>query len=386
MAGEWCRGRHDFRWRVRHAWTERHVRASVVVMTHPCGQDRSQVRLRQRYQPVQALASNRSDHPFADRIGLRAVRRRLQHGQAEIRDRFVQASREDAVPVVDQVPIGVVESNDLPQLLQGPCRTRVRRDVDAHQSAAAVLDDHEHVEQSECRRDRDEEVTGDDRVRVIAQEGRPTLIATRRPGGRFGMYFRTVRGETRMPSFSSNSLAMRSSPQSGFSVAMRRISWRSSSGIGGRPGRDLKRQNRRQPARCQRISVSGRTTTRASRQSKSRDSTASDTRVAASTRLGLTPRSWYSASCRRRKRFSASTDRRRLSDNTTRPARSASNRRTIRARTITPRSCHSSPTVPQRRQFVPDRIFAEHRGHQRRYRLSVDLIGTTTAPFASPSR
>ena len=85
-----------------------------------------------------------------------------------------------------------------------------------------------------------------------------------------------------------------------------------------------------------RISVSGRTTTMASRQSKSRESNASDTRVAASTRLGL-------------------------SDNTTRPARSASNRRTIRANTIKPRSCHSSPKVPQRGQFVPDPIFAEHR-------------------------
>jgi hypothetical protein len=47
-------------------------------------------------------------------------------------------------------------------------------------------------------------------------------------------------------------LAIRSSPQSGFSLAMRRINWRSSSGIGGRPGLDLTRQNRRQPARCQR--------------------------------------------------------------------------------------------------------------------------------------
>jgi len=35
MAGWWCRGRHDFRWRIRHARTERHVWASVVVMTHP---------------------------------------------------------------------------------------------------------------------------------------------------------------------------------------------------------------------------------------------------------------------------------------------------------------------------------------------------------------
>jgi hypothetical protein len=55
----------------------------------------------------------------------------------------------------------------------------VRRNSEAHKSAAAVLDDHEQVEPSECRRDRHEAVTGDDRARVIAQAGRPTLIAAR---------------------------------------------------------------------------------------------------------------------------------------------------------------------------------------------------------------
>ena len=181
------------------------------------------------------------------------------------------------------------------------------------------------------------------------------------------MYLRTVRGETRKPSFSSNSLAILSSPHSGFSMAIRRISWRSSSGIGGRPGLDLQRQNRRHPARCQRINVSGRTTTRASRQSKSRESNASDTRVAASTRLGFTPRSRYSASSRRRKRFSASKDRRGLTDSATRPARSASNRRTIRTKTITLRSCHGSPKAAPRGQPSRDRIFAEDTFQMRRF-------------------
>ena len=52
-----------------------------------------------------------------------------------------------------------------------------------------------------------------------------------------------------------------------------------------------------------------------------------------------------------------------LSDSTTRPARSASNRRTIRANAITPPSCRSPAKVPQLGQFVPDPIFAEHSGH-----------------------
>src|SRR5467141_4124925 len=69
------------------------------------------------------------------------------------------------------------------------------------------------------------------------------------------MYLRTVRGEIRIPSFSKSSLAIRSWPQVGFSEAMRRIKPRRSAGIIGRPGLDLSRQNSRQPARCQRITV-----------------------------------------------------------------------------------------------------------------------------------
>jgi len=80
-----------------------------------------------------------------------------------------------------------------------------------------------------------------------------------------GMYFLTVRGETRIPSFTNSSLAIRSSPQSRFSVAILRISARSAAEIGGRPGRDLNRHSSRHPARCHRIRVAGYTTTRALR-------------------------------------------------------------------------------------------------------------------------
>jgi hypothetical protein len=52
-----------------------------------------------------------------------------------------------------------------------------------------------------------------------------------------------------------------------FSVAIRRIRSRSSLDVDGRPGpfwRDLRRQKRRKPRRCQRTTVSGRTITRTS--------------------------------------------------------------------------------------------------------------------------
>jgi hypothetical protein len=51
------------------------------------------------------------------------------------------------------------------------------------------------------------------------------------------------------------------------------------------------RQNNFQPARCQRISVSGRTTVSAPRQQKSCDSRVRAIRVAESIRRGFTPRS-----------------------------------------------------------------------------------------------
>ena len=129
-----------------------------------------------------------------------------------------------------------------------------------------------------------------------------------RPGGRGERYFRTVRGETCIPSFSRSSLAMSTSPQVGFSLPMRRIRDCACFGIGGRPGRDFSRQHGRQPARCQRIIVSARTTTSASRQLQNRNRNANCRRVTGSIRRGLIPRSTYMAIWRRRKRFSASID------------------------------------------------------------------------------
>lgn len=143
------------------------------------------------------------------------------------------------------------------------------------------------------------------------------------------MYFRTVRGDTWISSFSKSSLAIRSSPQEEFSIAMRRMRPCNFRGIGGRPGRDFNRQNNRHPARCQRIKVSGRTTTSASRQSKNRYSSARETRVTGSTRRGLAPRSRYWASWRRRNRISASRDLRGRTAKPTHSIRSAASRTTM---------------------------------------------------------
>ena len=103
-----------------------------------------------------------------------------------------------------------------------------------------VLDDHEDVQHAKARRDGDEEITGEDSLGMQMQESRPAQIPSRAaPGGCRGTYLHTVRGETRISSFNSSSLAMRSSPQWGFSRAIRRMRRCSSAGIAGRPGRGL---------------------------------------------------------------------------------------------------------------------------------------------------
>jgi hypothetical protein len=74
------------------------------------------------------------------------------------------------------------------------------------------------------------------------------------------MYLPTVRESTKKPSLSDSSSAMRPSPQLGFSCAMVMMSARRFFGRGGRPtARDFQRQNSRNPARYQRMSVLGLT-------------------------------------------------------------------------------------------------------------------------------
>ena len=82
------------------------------------------------------------------------------------------------------------------------------------------------------------------------------------------------------------------------------------------------------------------------RQSKHRDRSVSITRVAASTRLGFTPRSRYSASWRRRNRISASSDSRGRNRSPHHWIRSQARRTMMENALSTPGSCHSYRSWP----------------------------------------
>ncbi len=83
-----------------------------------------------------------------------------------------------AVVVADAVPGALVEGRGLAQLLGHPSVSRMARHPDVHHAARPEFDDAERDEQPESEGDDLEEVTGPNRIGVVAQEGRPGLPVT----------------------------------------------------------------------------------------------------------------------------------------------------------------------------------------------------------------
>ena len=71
----------------------------------------------ERDHPVQALAPNRADDPLADRVGRGSSGWRLQHGQTESADGLVQMLGKDAIAIMEEVSVTVLEGDCFPQLL-----------------------------------------------------------------------------------------------------------------------------------------------------------------------------------------------------------------------------------------------------------------------------
>jgi hypothetical protein len=130
-------------------------------------------------------------------------------------------------------------------------------------SCASTTEDVEDVK-PDCRDG--EEVYGHKGLDVVLEEGPPSLSR------RFPNTYEIL-AHARLPDVDAElqKLAMNARPAPpGFSLLMRRMRSRNSRGTGGRPGLPLRIfhvQKRRNPLRCQAITVSGFTITSAERQS-----------------------------------------------------------------------------------------------------------------------
>lgn len=78
--------------RLWNAWSEAGVWATAIVVGHPFAKDQAEMSLVNGDQPIQTLPTQRPDHSFAERIGLRCPPWRLEHMPPHRRDRPANGS------------------------------------------------------------------------------------------------------------------------------------------------------------------------------------------------------------------------------------------------------------------------------------------------------
>jgi hypothetical protein len=101
-------------------------------------------------QLVQTLPTHRADQSFAKRVGLWRPHWDLQYVPAHRRDRPVDSGREDAVPIVEDEPVGCLPSDDRAKLLDRPLGCEMLGGIPVEDPTRADLEDDEHIEDAEA--------------------------------------------------------------------------------------------------------------------------------------------------------------------------------------------------------------------------------------------
>ena len=220
---------------------QREVSAPLVIVGEVALQVAAQRALVLHDDVIEALAPDGTDHAFNERIlpgGRGAVSTSSMPICCTVRREIRSVNR---VTIPDDESRCGVPWPRLAELLRGPRRGRMRRDVQVDDAASIVRQHHEHKQHAKGGgRDR-EEVDRGELGDVIGEEGAPRLGrgTPRRP-----RYFATVACDTSMPSFCSSPW-MRGAPQNGLASRIWRINARRSAASAGRPtrrGREFQRQ------------------------------------------------------------------------------------------------------------------------------------------------
>ena len=129
------------------------------------------MRFSQGNQPIEALLADSPDDSFANRVGRWTLRRGFQYFDPEPNNGFVEVLGKNAIAIMQQVFVRLLQSNRLTQLLQRPSRSRVRGYIAMNHASTAMLDDHEYIQLSKGYGDGEEKVTGNDPLGVQAKKG-----------------------------------------------------------------------------------------------------------------------------------------------------------------------------------------------------------------------
>jgi len=291
---------------------------------------------------IEARAARAAQEARAHRISPRRARGCAQDRDAARLRHPREARPARAVVVADALARALVERGGRAPLPGDPSVGRVARHPDVNHAA---------------RVRRDHEAGAEWAQEGVARAARAWLrkkVAPVCPRGR-GSRGRAkevwmVRCAARIPSFPS-APRIRSVPQRGWSAASRWIRATVPADSGGRPGpgRDLRRQHDRKPARYQRSSVSGRARSRACRQARTRPASSTRSARSAGVRIGRVTLWCKTSSCWRNSAFSASSCPRVRARSVPVPVRCAA---AGRGQQHVPRACRPRATSPLTGGFI----------------------------------
>ena len=99
----------------------------------------------------------------------------LQHLESQVVYTLVELRGEDAIPVMEEEAIAMVSWDRFAQLLQRPCSRGVRGHIDMQDAAGGMFHHDKDIEQAKGGRDHHTEITGDDRLGMVAHKRHPAL-------------------------------------------------------------------------------------------------------------------------------------------------------------------------------------------------------------------
>ena len=124
--------------RISNARSQAGVWPTAVIVGYPFAKDPSEMSLVDRDQPIQTLPTHCADQSLAERVGLRHPHWGLEHMPPHRRDRPVDRGCVDAVPIVEDEPMGRLGGDDRAKLLDRPLRRGMLRHVPVEDPPRAV--------------------------------------------------------------------------------------------------------------------------------------------------------------------------------------------------------------------------------------------------------
>ena len=124
---------------------------------------------------VEALAPDGSDQPFAIRIRFGRADRRFQNPDAEALQLGI-TGRENRIAVVEDESVWMIERQKLAELLNRPLGSGMAGHVHIENAPRTDFHGNEDIQDAERCSYRHEKIAGYDPLRVVTDEGCPTLV------------------------------------------------------------------------------------------------------------------------------------------------------------------------------------------------------------------